>query len=146
MNIITVDAFLAIGFVDRLALESVASSIMTGVFSVKIEDCTRQEAKRWPGAVLPEKHRSGSTAGIERTAGIAFGHARPGSAATPVEPLKRVARIMPVARPKPTHDDWVKTVLFDRGYLLASPAMPSKSIWQSSRPAVVFPTVASRSA
>ena len=28
---------------------------------------------------------------------------------------------MPVARPKPTHDDWVKTVLFDRGYLARIP-------------------------
>jgi hypothetical protein len=28
---------------------------------------------------------------------------------------------MPVARPKPTHDDWVKTVLFDRGYLSRIP-------------------------
>ena len=35
----------------------------------------------------------------------------------PVEPLKRVDPIMSVAMPKPTQDDWVKTVLFDRGYL-----------------------------
>jgi replication initiation and membrane attachment protein DnaB len=32
---------------------------------------------------------------------------------------------MPVAIPKPTQDDWVKTVLFDRGYL---PRIPGEAI------------------
>ena len=49
---------------------------------------------------------------------------------------------MPVARPKPTHDDWVKTVLFDRGYLARIPGDAIKVYLASSRPAAVFPTAA----
>ena len=48
--------------------------------------------------------------------------------------------IMSAATPKPTQNDWVKTVLFDRGYLAESAARPSRSIWRSSRPAAASPT------
>ena len=49
---------------------------------------------------------------------------------------------MSVAMPKPSQDDWVKTVLFDRGYLPRSAARPLKCTSRSSKPAVVSPTAA----
>jgi hypothetical protein len=89
-------------------------------FRSPIEDRICQEAKRWRGAIH-QKHtmadrqslfrqRTQNSRGIwPRTdcgAGVTF---------------ETGCQNMPVARPKPTHDDWVKTVLFDRGYLSRIP-------------------------
>lgn len=42
----------------------------------------------------------------------------PGGQHDAAKPLSEASRlIMPVAMPEPAPDDWVKTVLFDRGYL-----------------------------
>ena len=68
----------------------------------------------------PEKHRGGYTVSILTESPNCIEHGT-GAAVNAGGTFQKGCQIMPVARPKPTHDDWVKTVLFDRGYLSRIP-------------------------
>ncbi len=77
-------------------------------------DLHRQEAKRWPGATHKQNTFANQSAFCRTTE-------RPELDCDAGESLEIGRPNMPVARPKPTQDDWVKTVLFDRGYLSRIP-------------------------
>jgi hypothetical protein len=87
--------------------------------SCPIENHTCQEAQRWPGAIHQQNTFAEQSALCPNSQNRAA--KRPEVDCNAGESSEIGRQIMPVARPQPTHDDWVKTVLFDRGYLSRIP-------------------------